>query len=235
MKAVLLAAGRGTRLAPLTDSIPKILLPIDGRSLLEHQLNYLAQNGITDIAINVSHHAEQVLTELKRGEATLVRHVSREPRPHGTAAALLAFADFLIEPFIVLYGDVVTDTSLGELMAAHGRKGGIGTLTCYESSETAGKGLLDLDSDGRIVAFVEKPSEPSARGFVNAGVYALDPAVLELITPGRTDFGLDVWPAALAEGRRLYGHRIDDYVCDIGTPQALERIRRDVAAGVLAW
>jgi mannose-1-phosphate guanylyltransferase len=235
VKAVLLAAGRGTRLAPLTDSVPKILAPLAGSSLLEHQLRYLARSGVTEVAINVHHMADKVVEALDRMEPPLAVRVSREPELLGTAGALRPLARFLDEPFALLYGDVVTDADLSELIGAHRESGAVATLAYYRSDETEGKGLLEIDAGGMITGFAEKPAGFSGIGNVNAGIYALSPEILERIGPGARDFGHDVWPAMLAEGAPIHAHEIHAYLRDIGSPQALEAAERDLMAGAVRW
>jgi mannose-1-phosphate guanylyltransferase len=235
VKAVLLGAGLGTRLAPLTDDVPKILAPLGGRPLLAHQLDYLAENGVTEVALNVSHHADLVQSFLDGTNSDLVRRVSFEPELLGTAGALVPLREFLTDSFILLYGDVVTDTALVELMQAHRRAGGLATLAYYDSDEVEGKGLLSLGRDERVEGFVEKPREHQGRGHVNAGIYALEPEILEFVPPGPSDFGKDVWPAVLATDRPVYGHRLSGYIRDIGDPQALAEAQADLAAGQIRW
>jgi mannose-1-phosphate guanylyltransferase len=234
VKAVLLAAGLGTRLAPLTDSIPKILAPLGGRPLLEHQLAYLEQGGVTEVAINVHHHAEEVIRFLDSAETGLAVRVSHEPRLLGTAGALLPLRDFLTEPFLVLYGDVVTDLDLGDFMERHLRLAGVATLTYYRSTETAGKGLVSLGADGRVTSFAEKP-ETTDGSCVSAGLYALSPEALAFVRPDRPDFGHDVWPAMLAEGAAVYGYELHGYIRDVGSAEALEAANRDLVTGAIAW
>jgi mannose-1-phosphate guanylyltransferase len=234
MRAVLLSAGLGTRLAPLTHSIPKILAPLGGRPLLEHQLAYLEQGGVTEVAVNVHHHAEEVIRFLETSETTLPVRVSHEPRLLGTAGALLPLRDFLTEPFLVLYGDVVTDADLADFMEIHLRLGGVATLAYYRSTETAGKGLLSLASDGRVTSFAEKP-ETSEGSCISAGLYALIPEALSFVRPDRPDFGHDVWPAMLAEGARVYGYELHGYLRDVGSAEALDAANRDLVAGAIGW
>jgi NDP-sugar pyrophosphorylase family protein len=230
VKAVVLAAGRGTRLAPLTARVPKILVEVAGEPLLTRQLRYLAAQGVTEVAMNVHHLAEHVRDYLDTADLPVPVHVFEEADLLGTAGALLPMRPLLTEPFVLLYGDVVTDMDLGEL---HERLRGVATLSYYMSTETEGKGVLELDETGRVVAFVEKPSGALGEGAINAGVYALRPEIVGLIPPSG-DFGYDVWPELLQQGE-LYGHRVDAYVADIGSLDALRQVEDDVREGILTW
>jgi NDP-sugar pyrophosphorylase family protein len=236
MKAVLLAAGRGTRLAPLTDTIPKILVPIAKRPLLDHQLAYLDFYGFTEVAINVHHHAPIVKrallgTDTRRRIRTVV---FEERELLGTAGALLPMRDFLTDTFIVLYGDVLTDTDLRAFLAHHATARASATLAYYRGSETSGKGTLAVDVDGRVRHFAEK-SVSDHGTMINAGLYAVEPTVLDLITPEQSDFGFHIWPAALQAGHRLSGFEITGYVRDIGSPDALAAAEREIRNGRFRW
>jgi NDP-sugar pyrophosphorylase family protein len=230
VKAVLLAAGRGTRLAPLTAHVPKILVEVAGEPLLARQLRYLTDQGISEVALNVHHLRGRILEYLASTRPPLPVRVFEEAEMLGTAGALLPMRRLLSEPFVLLYGDVVTDMELAELY--HSLRG-TATLSYYMSTETEGKGVLELDDEQRVVSFVEKPEPPRQRGAINAGVYALDPEILGLI-PERGDFGYDVWPRLLQRGD-LYGHRVDAYVADIGSLDALSQVEADVRGGVFRW
>lgn len=236
MRAVLLAAGRGTRLAPLTDTTPKALAPLGGRPLLAWQLAWLAREGVTEVAVNVHHLQGRVLEFLEREPPPIPVRVSYEPVLLGTAGALLPLRDFLTGPFLVHYADVVTDARVGEHMAAHERSGAVATLTYHRADETFGKGVLSVDAGGRVTGFREKDPSDAGPGLVNSGIYAADPSLLDLITPERTDFGHHVWPAALAAGLHLDARELGDaYLRDIGSLEALEAAERDLEAGLLTW
>jgi len=234
MKAVLLGAGRGTRLAPLTGDVPKILVPLAGEPLLAHQLRYLARAGVEKVMLNVHYLAEKVLAFLDEFDAPLDVLVSVEEELLGTAGALLPMRDFLDRPFVLQYGDVVTNVDLRTLLDSHVERGGLATLAYYDAEATREKGLLDLDATGRVVGFVEKPQHDVPGGHVNAGIYGLDPGILEFVPPCG-DFGFDVWPSVTAAGRPIYGHRVDAYVCDIGSAEALLHVENDLTQGALAW
>jgi len=231
MRAVVLGAGYGTRLGPLTAATPKILVEVAGEPLLARQLRYLAGQGVTEVALNVHHLRERVHEYVRSAPLPVPVRLYDEPELLGTAGALLPMREQLLdEPFVLLYGDVVTDMDLRALLRA---LRGTATLSYYVSTVTEGKGLLELDDTERVVAFAEKPERPRGAAAVNAGVYALDPAILALV-PERGDFGYDVWPRLLAAGE-LYGCRVDAYVADVGSPEVLRRVEDDVRRGALAW
>jgi NDP-sugar pyrophosphorylase family protein len=231
VKAVLLAAGKGTRLAPLTKAVPKILVPVAGKPLLARQLRYLAMQGVSEVLLNLHHHADLVHDFLAASGSPVRVKVFHEPRLRGTAGALFPMREDLdVGRFIVLYGDVVTDY---DLEMFHRGARGIATLAYYVSSDVSEKGVLDLDADDRVVGFVEKPVGRRS-GCVNAGIYSLDPAIFEFI-PEFGDFGFDVWPHVLVSGEPIYGSAMDGYLLDMGSPDSLARLGRDIGENVVAW
>ena len=230
MRAVLLAAGLGTRLRESIGDVPKILAPLAGRTLLDRQLDYLAGQGISEVAVNLHHRADAVVAHLERERPPLPVRLSVEEELLGTAGALVPLADFADEPFVLLYGDVLTDLDLGGLASRHS---GVATLACYPSAELAGKGVLEVDDRLRVTSFVEKGESRLGEGLVNAGIHVLDPAILGFVGTPPCDFGTDVWPAALAAGAEITAAPIDAYLLDVGTPEALAAAGRDLEAGRL--
>jgi NDP-sugar pyrophosphorylase family protein len=231
VKAVLLAAGLGTRLRDSIGDLPKILAPLAGRTLLDCQLDYLAGQGIAEVAVNLHHRADAVVAHLERdAPPPLPVRLSVEEELLGTAGALVPLADFLEGPFVLLYGDVLTDLDLGALVSRHT---GLATLACYPSADLAGKGVLEVDDRLRVTSFVEKGERRPREGLVNAGIHVLDPAILGFVTAPPCDFGADVWPAALGAGAEITAAPIDAYLLDVGSPEALAAAQRDLEAGRL--
>jgi len=233
---VLLAAGAGTRLAPLTDSIPKILAPLDGETLLDRQLTYLQAQGVDRVTVNTHHRAAKVVEHLRERKLELDVEISHEPAILGTAGALVPVKDRLkADDFIVLYGDVVTNVDLQALMRDHRRGGAIATLVVTPVADPSGKGVCEVDSRGHITGFVEKP--PAGRGpaLVNAGLHAIRPDLLAHLPSGLADFGHDVWPGLLERNEILRAWETAAYVLDIGSPSALEQANRDIREGLLRW
>jgi mannose-1-phosphate guanylyltransferase len=239
MKALILAAGKGTRLKHLTENCPKPMLPIGGIPLLEHHLRWLHRQGITELAINL-HHAPELITSYFRNGRHLGVSItySYEETLLGTAGAAKKLHDYLDQPFVVIYGDVFTDLDLARLIDFHhsqqanrGALQGVAiTLALYQVPNPTECGLVELDHAGRVNRFVEKP--PADQVFTrlaNAGIMICEPTILDAI-PAETsyDFGLDLFPKLLASGASLFGQEIaaSETVIDIGTPDGYRRAQR---------
>lgn len=231
-RALILSAGLGTRLKPLTDTMPKPMVPLAGKPLLEHLVRLCARFGVCDIAVNL-HYLPRVVTDhFGDGGAFGVRlRYGLETELLGTAGAVNSFRDFFREPFFVIYGDVLFEVDLEAVAAAHAASGATATVGLYRVDNPTECGLVDCDGAGRIRRFVEKP--PVAfTDLANAGLYVMAPKVLDYIPDsGFCDFGHDVFPAMLAAGEPLYGHVLDGYVMDIGSPQKYEKAKKHVTAG----
>ena len=238
VKAFVLAAGEGTRLRPLTLNMPKPMLPIDGKPLLEHTVEWLRWYGVKDIAINLSHCPDVIVNYFGTGEAMDVELAySYEDTVLGTAGGVRKMRDFIGDsPLVVVYGDVLTDMSLQELLSFHYQvttrdpKAGV-TLSLYHVNNPTEVGLVDMDDTGRIQRFVEKPkAEDVFTDLANAGILVLEPWVVDMIPPGVFfDFGRDLFPLLIEKGVSMYGWAApsDTFVMDIGSHTAYERVQLD--------
>ena len=234
MKAMILAAGEGTRLRPLTLSTPKPMIPIVGKPLLAWTLDWLASQGVTEAAVNLYHRPQSIPDFLGDTYAHIKLRYYYEDTLRGTAGGVQGAADFLRDaPFFVIYGDNLLSADLRTLAAFHASHGGAATVSLFDHPNPTAAGIVGLDPDGRITRFVEKP--PADQVFsrqANAGVYVLDPAVLDAIpadTP--SDFGRDIFPRLLSQGARLYGTPLGGYLQDTGTPQSYRQACWDALAG----
>lgn len=236
--AIILSAGLGTRLKPLTDTCPKPMVPLAGVPLLERTVRHLAAHGVTDMAINLHHLPQVVMEHFGDGSAFGVRlRFSVEDELLGTAGALNVFRDMLAgpsaepaaEPFLVWYGDVFSTVNVTAMAAFHRNAGGLATVGLYRVDNPTQCGLVDMDAAGRITRFVEKPRE-AFTDLANAGVYICHPDMLKCIPPqGVCDFGRDVFPALLEAQIPLYGYPIDEYLIDIGSHEKLAKANADLA------
>jgi mannose-1-phosphate guanylyltransferase len=234
MKALILAAGLGTRLHPYTLDRPKPMLPIGGQPLLKHTVGLLRSHGIREIAINLHHHPEVVIRQFGDGRDIGVRIVySIEDTLLGTAGAAKKLAGFLDEPFCVFYGDVLTDLDVSALAAWHRARRAALSLSLYRVEDPTRASVVDLDPAGRILRFREKPLSAEAwSNLANAGVLIAEPTILEQI-PGDTfyDFGDHLIPRLLQCQMPMYGRLADGYVLDIGSPERYLQAQTDVQAG----
>jgi NDP-sugar pyrophosphorylase family protein len=211
IKAMILAAGRGDRLRPLTDRMPKCMVPIGGKPLLEHTIEWLAQCGVTDVIINLFHLPHVVMDHFQDGHRWGIRiEYSIEDHPLGTAGGVRNAAWFFDGPFFLWYGDNLSRCDLKRLNLFHRNKGGSASIALYQRDDVSQSGIVGIDGDDRIVGFLEKPrSDQVFSNLVNAGIYLLDPRIFDWIPKeGASDFALDVFPAMLANGQAMYGYRL---------------------------
>ncbi len=229
-RALILAAGEGTRLRPLTLERPKPMLPINGKPLLAHTLEWLRQQEIDHIAINLHHCPDQIVNTFGDGSLLGV-HItySYEDPIMGTAGAVRKLNGFLGDhPVVVVYGDVLTNLNLNSLLAFHrqaiARDPSTGvTLSLYHVANPTEVGLVELGQNNRVTRFVEKPRAAEVfTDLANAGVLIIEPDVIDHIPPNTFyDFGQHLFPRLLASGVAIYGWVVPHktYVLDIGTPE----------------
>ena len=235
MKALILAGGEGTRLRPLTYTIPKSLLPICNRPFLEHQLRLMRSHGITEAMLLTGYLADAFDPFVQRMATEGIRlEVVREDKPLGTAGAVRNVLDRFDGATIVFNGDVLTDLDLGALLDAHRTTGAVATLTLTPVADAGPYGLVPLDDDGRVQRFIEKPPPEIARkgGLINAGTYVLEPETLADVPLGEMwSFERQVFPGLLERGAPVYGFASDAYWLDIGTRERYLQAHWDVLAG----
>lgn len=237
MKALILAAGKGTRLKELTTDRPKPMLNVGNEPLLAFHVRRLRESGVTQIAINL-HHAPQVITGYFGDGRRLGVQIeySYEPELLGTAGAAKKLEAFLDDSFFVVYGDVFTNVDFVHLARLHTQKkqhagaaAGL-SMALYRVPNPSECGLVELDEDGRVRRFVEKPPPDQVfTDLANAGILVCDVPLLDLI-PRETvfDFGRDLIPLLLARDIAVFGEPItpEEYVIDIGTPAGFRRAQQ---------
>jgi mannose-1-phosphate guanylyltransferase len=230
MKAFLLAGGLGERLRPLTDRVPKCLVPINGVPLLAIWLDLCTRSGIDSVLINVSRHGEAVEQFLDSENLPIDVRVVREKEPVGNAGTVLANRDFVRgeDNFFILYADNLTDASLPRLLAFHQAHNGPLSMGLFRTMTPTSAGIVELAPGGRIRRFHEKPERPVGN-LANAGIYIGRQAILDTIPDDRpiVDFGKDVFPRLTGQ---LYGQLVEGYLMDIGTPHALAQGCHDWAS-----
>jgi NDP-sugar pyrophosphorylase family protein len=243
MKAMILAAGQGTRLRPLTEGIPKCMIPIGGRPILEHTVAWFARHDVRDIMINLYFMPQVVIDHFGDGSRWGVNITySIEQEALGTAGGVKNVAWFFDNagdsrkraPFVVWYGDNLSYCDLDRMLRFHACNGGLVTMALFYREDVSQSGIVALDDDDRILGFLEKPRpEQVFSHWVNAGILILEPVVLQFIPSGRQDFSFDVLPALLAADRRLYGYRLSESegLWWIDTPADLARVQAEWKGG----
>lgn len=236
MKAMVLAAGEGTRLRPLTLALPKPMVPVANTPLLVRTLTMLAAQGVREIAANLYHRPEAIRDALGGGAGLGVRlHYSDEQTLMGTAGGVKRMESFLDETFLVLYGDNLYHADFAPLIAAHRRTGALATIATFTAPNPSACGLVLTDAAGRVTRFQEKPPpEEVFTDQANAGVYVLEPEVLRRYVPENTscDFGKDVFPALLADRPgTVFALPLNGYLQDTGTEPAYRQANWDVLEG----
>lgn len=224
MKAFLLAAGLGTRLKPLTDRVPKCLLPIRNTPLLGIWLELCRQHGITEVLLNAHSHVGMVKEYVANSQSGLSIRISEEPILLGSAGTLRANYEWVASEreFFVLYGDVLTNMDLTELLEFHREREGAATIGLYEVTNPSQCGIVSVDQDGMVRDFVEKPAKP-ASNLAFTGVLIASPAIFESVPhQAPSDIGFAVLPKLIG---RMAAFKVTDYLVDIGTAEKYERVQ----------
>ena len=219
MKAIILCAGMGTRLRPLTDSVPKPLIEITGFVLLHDILLHLASQGVTEAVVNGSWKAEMIRDFIAGSDLPLETVFQLEEQPLGTAGAVRRALPLLGDEFLVVYGDNLTRQPVGPLFEVHSRLNSEITIALSPTGDPSSKGIVITGPDGRIIRFREKPPpELAESNMANSGIYICRSSAVSHIEDGSfSDFGLDVFPGLLAEGRTLAADTPGGYTRDIGS------------------
>lgn len=236
MKAVILAGGKGTRLQHLTKDIPKPMIPVAGKPLLEHQIQLLASYNITDITILVNYLKDSIIDYFGDGSAFGVKiSYYEELEPLGTVGGIKEIEDTLTEDFIVFYGDVMVNMDLSRLIDFHKQKNSDATLVLHPNDHPYDSDLVDIDDIDRVTAFYPKPHEEGKyyRNLVNAALYIFSPKILPLLEKGvKADFGKDIFPNILNK-LEVFGYNTTEYLKDMGTPDRLEKVEANVKKGLV--
>lgn len=241
MQALILAGGKGTRLRPLTVYTPKPIVPFCNRAFLLYQIEILRKAGITDITLSLSYQPDKIEHVLGNGSdyGVNLRFIT-EPAPLGTGGAYRFAADDIRETTVVFNGDILTDFDIGRFIERHKDLGSVATLALKPVENPSAYGLVETDSDSRILGFLEKPTEEQIEKLkintINAGIYVLEPAILDLMPMGENrSFEYDIFPEILKRQIPFYaGIMTDEYWRDIGTPASYLTAHQDFLRGEIS-
>jgi mannose-1-phosphate guanylyltransferase len=238
MQALILAGGKGTRLRPLTENLPKPIVPIGNEPFLLRQIQSLKNAGVTDIILSTGYQPLAIERALGDGSDYGVKlKYLVEPTPLGTAGAYKFAERFLHTSTIVLNGDILTDINLKEVAAQHRRYNSTATIVLTPVDNPAAYGLVETDTENRVIRFLEKPkAEDLAKikiNTINAGIYVLETRVLDYIPAGENhSFEYQLFPCLLKNRENFHAFIAEDnYWLDIGTPQRYLQAHHDLIAG----
>jgi len=231
VKAIVLAAGVGSRLGALTQRTPKCLLPVGGRPLLDYWFDSLQQAGVSEVLINLHHQADQVRDYLAQRKSEMHTETLFEPELLGSAGTIRKAWDFVAreENFFIVYADNFSRVNLSNPLAFHRAKGNpVLTLVAYPTDEPQRCGILELDADGRVISFEEKPQQPRS-SFANSGIHVASSGLHDYLPVNRpSDLGFHVLPRLVG---KMFGYVTDEYIQDIGTLETYDRVQRLFAGG----
>lgn len=217
MKALLLSAGLGTRLKPLTDNMPKCLLPVNNKPILYNWLDLLEKENIDEVLINTHYLPDKIEESLKKRKSKIRITLFHEPQLLGSAGTIYANKDFFNneDNFLILYSDNFTNVSLNEIIDFHNSRDSVFTTYIYETDNPTAKGIFEYDlHTGKVLSFEEKPENPRTN-FANAGLGVLNKRIFNFITSVKPlDFGRSVMPLIID---KMYVLKTEKYIIDIGT------------------
>jgi NDP-sugar pyrophosphorylase family protein len=239
VQAVILAGGFGTRLRPLTSTRPKPLIPFANEPFLLHMLRQLASSGFNDVVLSTMYLPEafdELIPAARKAGVEVV--LSSEDTPMGTSGAVKRLSHLLDDTFMVFNGDILVDLDIPKLVALHKERGAAASLALVRVPDPSAFGLVPVDSEGRVQAFLEKPGpdeEAWVTDLINAGVYVLEPSVLDHVPAGQpSSFERNLFPSLLASGAPVYGYEVQGYWRDLGTPIAYLSAQADLLEGRLS-
>ncbi|MCU1502232.1 MAG: putative mannose-phosphate guanylyltransferase [Ilumatobacteraceae bacterium] len=235
MRAVVLVGGFGTRLRPLTHTIPKPMLPVGHLPIIERVVANLGRGGVTEVTLALGFKPEPFIDAFPGGACAGVQlRYAVEPEPLDTAGAIRFAADAsgIDDTFVVANGDVLTDLDVAELVRFHRERGAEATMHLIAVDDPSSFGVVAMDEDGRVRRFVEKPAPGTSSGnLINAGTYILEPSVLARIPLGaRSSIERVTFPAVASDGG-LYAKATEDYWLDVGRPELYLSANLDLLAG----
>lgn len=239
MKAMVLAAGLGTRLRPITNNIPKPLIPVAGRPLIHYTLNLLKRHNIKEVIINLHYLADMIKKEVGDGSRFGIKvNYSYEPEILGTGGGIKKVEDFFSDgTFLVINADILVGLDLSDVVRFHKEKGAIATMVLRHDKDVDSYGAIEIDKDGRIRQFLGKIDYKGAplRKLMFTGIHVLEPEVLSYI-PSNISCCINrtAYPEMISTGERVYGYVMDGYWSDLGTPERYSQAEEDMAKGKIA-
>ncbi|MFH1709569.1 MAG: NDP-sugar synthase [bacterium] len=235
MKAFILAAGYGKRLEPLTKAVPKPMVPVANKPIMQYNIELLRKYGIKDIIANIHYFPEQIENYFGDGSSFGVNlKYSFEEELLGTAGGVKRMSQLsrIDGTFIVISSDILTDINISRLLACHKKKKAVATVALTPVDDVTQFGVVTLDEKDKITGFQEKPSNEEAKSnLVNTGIYIFEPEILEMIPEKFSDFGKEIFPRLVSDQAPFYGYKMIEHWNDVGGMEKLKSANSDVLQG----
>jgi D,D-heptose 1,7-bisphosphate phosphatase len=236
MDAVILAGGKGTRLGELAAAIPKPMIPIGGKPVLQHQIEMLKDSGIDRLFLMTGHLGNIIQDYFSDGARfSMEIHHIREDMPLGTAGCIEQISSEFSDDFVLLYGDVMMSMDITQMVKFHKNKNSIATLAVHPNDHPYDSDLVQIDDAGKVTRFYAKPhaGEKFYPNLVSAGAYVLSPEIFRFIKKGFADFTKDVFVPMITNGSAIYAYRTTEYLKDMGTPERLKKVEHHFTNGLI--
>lgn len=233
----MLAAGLGARLGDGAGDIPKPMMPVGGKPLMEHAIAHLRAHAITELYINLHYRPSMIRDYFGDGRRWGVRiRYSHEPELLGTAGAVKNLEREFDGTFLVYYADNLCSCDLSKMLCSHKEKGSLATILVSGSYDRVRGGVVRCDRDGRVTRFEEKPASAGGRNRLeNGGIYILEPRIMNYIPDiGPSDFAADIFPLLLQKREALYCYKAEGYVRGIDTPQRYHKLQEEIQKGTIS-
>jgi len=238
MKLVIIAGGKGTRISSISKQVPKSMIEINGKPIIEYQIELAKKYNLTDIIITIGYLGDVIKNYFKNGKKWGVNITYyEESTPLGTAGAFVEISDFLKEDFIVFYGDTIMDIDLNKMIFFHKKLKSDATLFLHPNDHPFDSDLVKMGKNNKILQFLSKPHPENLvyKNLVNAALYILNPKVISLIPKNiKSDFGKDIFPSCIKNSLNIYGYTSPEYIKDMGTPKRFNKVTKDLISGKVA-
>lgn len=236
MQAVILAGGKGGRLRPITNTLPKPMIQINGKPLLAYIIDNLKKYGIKDIILTVCYRADIIKNYFGNGEnfdVNISYITEQEDKPLGTAGALVLLKRKIKNTFIVSAGDILQKLNVQDVLSFHKKRGGLITICVYKNVNPDPKSIITFNKEKRILQFVERPKvKPESDVWSNASFYIFEPAIFSFIPKSaKIDFGKDIFPKLVKDQKPIYAYLQNNYFLDIGNIEKVKQANEDILKG----